>query len=348
MMSGRERMIAACRGDVVDRPPVWLMRQAGRHLPEYNELREQHGFWDMVRTPELAAAVTLQPVRRYGMDAAVVFSDILIVLEAMGAGVRFVNGRGPVIDEPVNNRAALERMRPVVAEQDFGFLAETLGILGRELHPDTALVGFAGAPFTLAAYLVEGQSSRDVRNLKALAYNDPQLARDIFDRLTRVVSDLLLLQVRAGVDVVQLFDTWAGYLSPEDYRELSLPWTRAIVERLRETGVPVILYLRNAAGHLEAAAESGCQVLSVDSSLRLADARRRLPASVGLQGNLDPAELLGPPERIRRRVRSLIDDAAGGGYVVNLGQGVTPDVPIAGVEALVSAVREGVPCPALG
>lgn len=348
MMNGRERMIAACRGEAVDRPPVWLMRQAGRHLPEYNELRGTYGFWDMVRTPELAAAVTLQPIRRYGMDAAVVFSDILIVLEAMGARVRFVNGRGPVVDEPVNTRAALERLRPVDAEEAFGYLAQALRILARELHPETALIGFAGAPFTLAAYLVEGRSSRDVRTLKALAYNDPRLASDILTRLAHVVGDLLLLQIRAGADVVQLFDTWAGYLSPEDYRDLSLPWTRAIVERLQETGVPVILYLRNAAGHLEAAAETGCHVLSVDSSLRLADARRRLPASVGLQGNLDPAELLGPPERIRRRVRSLIDDATGGGYVVNLGQGVTPDVPIAGVEALVSAVREGVPCPALG
>ncbi len=346
MMNGRERMIAACRGEAVDRPPVWLMRQAGRHLPEYNKLRGAHSFWEMVRTPELAAEVTLQPIRRYGMDAAVVFSDILIVLEAMGAEVRFETG-GPVIAEPVVSRAALERLLPVDAEASFDYLDKALRILCRELHPETAVIGFAGAPFTLAAYLVEGRSSKDVRNLKALAYNDPQLARDILTRLAGVVSDLLLLQVRAGADVVQLFDTWAGYLSPEDYETLSLPYNRMIVDNLREAGVPVILYLRNAAGHLEAAATSGCQVLSVDSSLRLAEARRRLPATVGLQGNLDPAELLGPPERIRQRVRSLIEDAAGGGYVVNLGQGVTPDVPIAGVEALVAAVREGVGCPVL-
>lgn len=346
MMNGRERMIAACLGQAVDRPPVWLMRQAGRHLPEYKELRGAHSFWEMVRTPELAAEVTLQPVRRYGMDAAVVFSDILIVLEAMGVEVRFETG-GPVISEPVVSREALERLQPVDAETAFGFLDKTLRILCRELHPGTAVLGFAGAPFTLAAYLVEGRSSRDVRNLKALAYNDPELARDILGRLTEVVIDLLLLQVRAGADVVQLFDTWAGFLSPEDYETLSLPWNRMIVERLKESGVPVILYLRNAAGHLEAAAGTGCQVLSVDSSVRLADARRRLPAAVGLQGNLDPAELLGPAERIRQRVRSMIEDAAGGGYVVNLGQGVTPDVPIAGVEALVSAVREGVGCPVL-
>jgi len=347
-MNGRERMIAACRGEAVDRPPVWLMRQAGRHLPEYNELRGAHTFWEMVRTPELAAEVTLQPVRRYGMDAAVVFSDILIVPEAMGIEVRF-GGGGPVITDPVVSREALERLQPVDAAEAFGFLDKTLRILCDELHPQgTAVIGFAGAPFTLAAYLVEGKSSRDVRNLKALAYNDPELARDILGRLSEVVVDLLLLQVRAGADVVQLFDTWSGYLSPEDYETLSLPWNRMIVERLREEGVPVILYLRNAAGHLEAAAATGCQVLSVDSSLRLADARRRLPATVGLQGNLDPAELLGPPERIRQRIGSLIRDAEGGGYVVNLGQGVTPDVPIAGVEALVSAVRAGggTGCPA--
>lgn len=347
MMNGRERMIAACRGEAVDRPPVWLMRQAGRHLPEYNKLRGAHSFWEMVRTPDLAAEVTLQPVRRYGMDAAVVFSDILIVLEAMGAEVRFAAG-GPVLTEPVTTRAALERLRPVDPEVSFDYLDQVLRILARELHPTTALIGFAGAPFTLAAYLVEGQSSRDVRNLKALAYNDPELARDILTTLAGVVSDLLLLQVRAGADVVQLFDTWAGYLSPEDYETLSLPYNRMIVNNLREAGVPVILYLRNAAGHLEAAATTGCQVLSVDSSLRLADARRRLPSSVGLQGNLDPAELLGPPERIKQRINSLIADAAGGGYVVNLGQGVTPDVPISGVEALVSAVQEAAGCPVLG
>jgi len=175
MMNGRERMIAGCLGQAVDRPPVWLMRQAGRHLPEYKELRSAHSFWEMVRTPELAAEVTLQPVRRYGMDAAVVFSDILTVLEAMGAEVRF----GPVVSQPVTTRAALERLRPVDAEREFGFLDKTLRILSRELHPETALIGFAGAPFTLAAYLVEGRSSRDVRNLKALAYNDPQLVHDI-------------------------------------------------------------------------------------------------------------------------------------------------------------------------
>jgi len=344
-MSGRERMIAACRGEAVDRPPVWLMRQAGRHLPEYNQLRGKHSFWEMVRTPELAAEVTLQPVRRYGMDAAVVFSDILIVPEAMGAEVKFEIG-GPVVTEPVVSREVLEKLQPVDAEKSFGFLDKTLRILCNELHPETAVIGFAGAPFTLAAYLVEGKSSRDVRNLKALAYNDPDLARDILQQLTTAVTDLLLMQVRAGADVVQLFDTWAGYLSPDDYEALCLPWNRMIVERLKETGVPVILYLRNAAGHLEIAANTGCDVISVDSSLRLADARRRLPASVGLQGNLDPAELLGPPERIKQKIRALIKDAAGGGYVVNLGQGVTPDVPISGVEALVAAVKEGAECPA--
>ncbi len=346
MMNGRERMIAACRGEAVDRPPVWLMRQAGRHLPEYNKLRGEHSFWEMVRTPELAAEVTLQPVRRYGMDAAVVFSDILIVLEAMGAEVRFETG-GPVIAEPVVTRDALERLHRVDAGSAFGYLDTTLRILAGELHPRTALIGFAGAPFTLAAYLVEGRSSRDVRNLKALAYNDPALARDILTSLAEAVTELLLMQVLAGADVVQIFDTWAAYLSPEDYETLSLPYNRMIVERLQEAGVPVILYLRNAAGHLEAAATSGCDVLSVDASLRLAEARRRLPATIGLQGNLDPAELLGPTGRIRDRVREMVEASAGGGYVVNLGQGVTPDVPIAGVEALVSAVQEGVGCPVL-
>ncbi len=316
---------------------MWLMRQAGRYLPEYRELRARHEFWDMVRTPELAVEVTLQPLRRMAVDAAIVFCDILVIPEAMGAGVRYGDG-GPVLERPFRDAEDLERLADVDVERDVGYLAEAVRGLCAEVHPDRAVIGFAGAPLTLAAYLVEGGPSRDLRHLKALAYRRPDLARDLLAGLADKVVDLLRMQVRAGADLVQVFDSWAGLLSPDDYRELALPAVRRVMRGLERSGVPRVLYLRGAASHLPAAATAGAEVLAIDQSLSLSDARRIVGPGVALQGNLDPAELLGPEERIRRRVAAMIDAAGEGGYVVNLGQGVVPDLPVAGVEAFVDAV----------
>jgi uroporphyrinogen decarboxylase len=339
-MTGRERFLAACRNLTVDRPPIWLMRQAGRYLPEYRALRHTHSFWDMVRTPEVAVEATLQPIRRFGMDAAILFSDILIVLDALGVTVRYEEG-GPVITPLVSTAEDVAALRPVDAGVAFAYVDTAIRSLVAELHPGTAVIGFAGAPFTLAAYAVEGGPSKHVDRLKALAYTNPELYAALATRIADVVADLLIVQARAGADAVQLFDTWAWHLGPDDYRALALPYTRRVVERVRATTkIPIILYVRNAAGHLAEAASAGGDVLSVDGSIRLADASRRLRAGIALQGNLDPALLAAPTSRIREAVAAGLAATRGRGWIVNLGQGLTPQSPIAGVEALVTAVRE--------
>jgi uroporphyrinogen decarboxylase len=333
-------MLGACRSTEVDRPPVWLMRQAGRYLPEYRELRALHSFWEMVKTPALAAEVSLQPVRRFSVDAAILFSDILVVPDALGIDVRYEEG-GPVLRPHVRTAEGMQTLKEAVPEGSFGYVAEAVERLCRELHPQFPVIGFAGAPFTLAAYMVQGGPSRDVTELKILAGRDPGLYDALARRIADAVTGLLRVQVKAGADVLQIFDTWAAHLSPQDYEELALPYTRRVIEGIADLQVPVILYVRNAAGLLEQAGASGCQVLSVDSSLRLSDARARLDAGVALQGNFDPALLFASPERIRSAVRAGLHAARGGGYIVNLGHGVVPGTPVEGVDAFVKAVTEG-------
>ena len=339
-MDCRERMLAACGGRPVDRAPVWLMRQAGRYLPEYRELRSLHSFWELVKTPALAVETSLQPFRRYSMDAAILFSDILVVPDALGIEVRYEEG-GPILLPQVRTAAALEKLEKVTTGSSFGYIGEAVEQLCRELHPHVPVIGFAGAPFTLAAYMVQGSPSRDVSELKILAGRDPSLYDAIALHIADAVIELLRVQVKAGADVVQIFDTWAAYLSPQDYGELALPYTCRVIDGIADLRVPVILYIRNAAGLLEQAATSGCQVLSVDPSLRLSDARARLDPGMALQGNFDPALLFLSPERIREKVRAGLQAARGGGYVVNLGQGILPRTPLEGVDAFVKAVTEG-------
>jgi uroporphyrinogen decarboxylase len=316
------------------------MRQAGRYLPEYQRLRARHGFWDMVRTPDLAVEASLQPIRRFGMDAAILFSDILVALDALGVEVRYEEG-GPTISPHVRTAADLAALKPAVTAQAFDYIAEAMKCLCAAVHPQRAVIGFAGAPFTLAAYLVEGGPSRDVSLLKSLAYRDPQLYDAIASRMAETVVQLLRAQAEAGADVLQLFDTWAGHLSPDDYRAFALPYTRRVIENLSDLHVPVILYVRNAAGLLEDAAASGCSVLSIDGSIGLSTARARLNPCIALQGNFDPALLFAPAEHIRGGVRAGMASAGSPGYIVNLGQGVHRDTPVEGVEAFVSAVQEG-------
>jgi uroporphyrinogen decarboxylase len=316
------------------------MRQAGRYLPEYRQVRSRHSFWEMVRNPAVAAEVTFQPIRRFGMDAAILFSDILVVPDAMGITVTYDDGP-PKLSPLVRDAAGLQALKQVNPAEAFAYVGEAMERLCRELHPQTAVLGFAGAPFTLAAYMVEGGPSKDVHDLKVMALREPGLYAELAGRITDVVIDLLKLQVKAGADAVQVFDTWALHLSPDQYAELALPYTRRVVTEVSKTGVPVICYARNAAGLLEEVAKTGCHVLSVDGSLRLAEARRRLAPGVGLQGNVDVALLSGPHDAIRAKVRELVLAMQGTPYIVNLGHGVVPGTPPEGVAALVDAVREG-------
>jgi uroporphyrinogen decarboxylase len=338
-MTPRERLLAACRNQPVDRPPVWLMRQAGRYLPEYLAVREKHSFWDVVRTPELAVEVTLQPLRRYQLDASIIFSDILTIPEAAGSGVVYGNG-GPTMTHAFAGEDDVRRLIDVDIAHELSYVGDAVRLMCEHIHPRLALYGFAGAPLTLAAYMVEGGPSRDLRHLKGLAYHDPDLVRRLLFALADKVADLLRLQVEAGADVVQVFDSWAGLLCPDDYKSLALPAVRRVFARIADLEVPKVLYLRGAASHLKEAATAGADLLSIDQTIRLDQARALLGPEVPLQGNMDAAELLGPHDRIRWQVQDMHAQTGGQGWIVNLGQGLVPDIPPEAVQVFVDAVVE--------
>jgi uroporphyrinogen decarboxylase len=338
-MNSRERFLAACKNQPVDRPPIWLMRQAGRYLPEYKEIRSHHSFWEMLTAPDLVTEITLQPIRRFGMDAAILFSDILIVLNALGFVVDYPSG-GPTVSPKIQHPGDLTQLRTKALAPEVAYIKESLLRLTATLHPETAVIGFAGAPFTLAAYCVEEGPSHQIARTTALAATNHSLYQELLDRITDQIIELLVVQIEAGVDAVQIFDTWSERLSAREYREHALPYTQRIIKQINQFNVPVILYIRNASTHLEAAASSGCTVLSIDSSISLAEARKRLGAQVPLQGNLDPSVLARPDTEIRNQVHEMIAATRGVGHIVNLGQGLGPDTPLQGVMAFVRAVKE--------
>ena len=312
----------ACWGKPVERVPVWFMRQAGRSLPEYRALREQHGMFDIFRAPELAAEVTIQPVRRLGVDAAILFSDIVVPLAAVGIEVDLQPG--PVLTEPFRSSGDLSRLRPLEPEADMPYVLETVRILAGEL--DVPLIGFAGAPFTLASYLIEGGSSKTLGRTKAAMHTDPVFWAALLDRLADIVIASLRAQVQAGASAVQVFDSWAGLLSPADYRRAVLPATRRIFAGLEDLGVPRIHFGVGTGELLELLADAGPDVVGVDWRVPLDRARTRLGDHTVVQGNLDPAVCLAPWDVVAREATAVLD-ANGGrpGHVFNLGWGVLPE-----------------------
>jgi uroporphyrinogen decarboxylase len=336
-----ERMLRACRGEPVDRPPVWLMRQAGRYLPEYRRAREGQGFLESCRDVDRAVEISLQPIERVGSEAVVVFSDIFVPLLGSGLGVAFEPG--PVIARPVRSRADLEKLELRDPRETVPWSFEILRRLRRELEPrGIPLIGFAGAPFTLACYLARGRGDPERRypEIRALMAGDPGLADALIARLAELTAAHLAAQIEAGAQVVQLFDSWCGILAEADYRRFALPPAREIVTRLRGAGAPVILFASDAPQLVDAMLDSGCDVLSVGASVDLAAAARRAGARASLQGNLDPAELALPRERIFARVRELAEQArAARGWIANLGHGCLPETPVEGVRAFTDAVR---------
>jgi uroporphyrinogen decarboxylase len=337
-VDSKERFLNACRGLPVDRPPVWIMRQAGRTLPEYQELRSKHSFWRLCRTPDLAAEATLQPVRRFGMDVAVIFSDILIVPAAMGLEVTFTPRLS--ISPPVREARDIGRLLPIEPDSVLSFVAEAIRRVSEQSAPGLAVLGFSGAPFTLACYMVEGGPSKHFQQIKGMMYRAPGVFADLMERISAAVTSHLRLQIEAGAAAVQLFDTWAGELGPSDFRRFALPYLRRIIAELRPTGVPVIYYVNGVGNLLEAAAQTGADVLGIDWRLDLAEVRRRLGTGQAVQGNLDPAVLFGEKSVIREKVFEMLEQTGGRGHVVNLGHGVIPDTPLAGIHAFVDAVRE--------
>lgn len=330
--------LRACRREPVERRPVWIMRQAGRYLPDYRELRQQVDFLDLCKTPELAARVTLQPVDILEVDAAILFADILLPLEAMGASLRFEEGRGPVLPEPVRGVEDLSRLRAPDVAATLGYVFEAVRLVRRELAGRVPLIGFGGTPWTLAAYLVEGGTSKSFGRLLGWSYRDPAGLARLLDLLGRVSADYLDGQVEAGAQVVQLFDTWGGLLSLERWRRLALPALAPIFERLQGR-VPLIYYVNAGAHLLPALRELPVEVLSVDWRLPLDEVRRLVGHAKVLQGNLDPAVLLSTPEIVERAVIELLHRGGRGGHIVNLGHGILPDTPVDNARAFVDAAK---------
>lgn len=335
-----DRFLRACRREPVDCTPIWLMRQAGRYLPEYRTLRERYSMLEAIKTPEVAVEITLQPVRRFDLDAAIIFGDILPPLESMGAEVQFTRGDGPAITHPVRTAADVDALRVPSGEEIAPYTQEAIRLVSKELAGRVPLIGFAGAPFTLAAYLVEGGSSRDYALAKQLMYTEPATWHALMEKLARTVGAYLRAQAAAGAQALQLFDSWAGALGPTDYREFVLPHSRSTIEMAQAAGVPVIHFSTGTAGMLELIREAGGDVVGVDWRVDLDTAWGRLGAGVAVQGNLDPMALLAPVPWIERRASDVLRRAGGRpGHIFNLGHGVLPGTPPEHVAALVDAVH---------
>jgi uroporphyrinogen decarboxylase len=332
-------LVRAARREPVERTPVWFMRQAGRSLPEYRALRERYAFWEVARTPELCAEVTLQPVARHRVDAAVMFADIMTPVLALGVDVELVEGVGPVVASPVRTAADVRRLRRAEPDADFAHLLTAIRIVRRELAPERAVVGFCGGPFTVAGYLVEGRPSRDFATTKALMYREPGVWRALLDALADCFAGYVDAQARAGADVVQVFDSWVGVLSPSDYAEFAAPWSTRV---LAAADVPTIHFGTATAGLLEELAGAGGDVVGLDWRVPLDTGWARVGGGRGVQGNLDPAELLGPWARVEAAARDVLARAGGrAGHVFNLGHGVLPGTDPDTLTRLAALVREG-------
>ncbi|MGH9692320.1 MAG: uroporphyrinogen decarboxylase [Candidatus Acidiferrales bacterium] len=332
----KELFLRACRFEAVDRVPVWIMRQAGRYLPEYQRVRAKHSFLEICKTPELAAEVSMQPFRVLGVDAIIVFSDILIVAEAMGLPLD-VPDSGPVLSNPVRDAGAVRRLHDFDPNQATRFVGDAIRMICREAGSRVPVIGFAAAPWTLACYMIEGRTRGDISRTKQMLREQPEAVRELLERIARVTAEYLKSQIAAGAAVVQLFDTWAGELSPAEYARFELPATRIVFEALRESAAPKILFAKGSRQHLENLAESGADVLSVDWNTDLAEARRLLGRRVALQGNVDPSLLLEPEAEIRRGAREAVEKTGGVGHILNLGHGILPNTPVENAKAFVDA-----------
>jgi uroporphyrinogen decarboxylase len=336
-----DRFLRACRREPVDTTPVWFMRQAGRYMAEYRAIRERHTLLEICKNPELATEVTLQPVVAHGVDAAILFADILLPLEPMGAPFEFAKGEGPVIHEPVRDRAGVDRLRVIDPEEGLGYVLETLRLVRRELEGKTPLIGFAGAPFTLSSYLVEGGKSNNYARTKRMMYREPETWHALMEKLAEVVRRYLRAQVAAGAQAVQLFDSWVGDLALVDYVEFVQPHVARILQDVEQTGVPVIHFGTGTSMLLREQRKAGGTVIGVDFRTPLDWARAELGLDVAVQGNLDPLVLGAPTDVLERRVEDVLRRAGTApGHIFNLGHGILPDTPPDSVKRVVDLVHE--------
>lgn len=339
-MIKNDLLLKALRREPLPRPPVWMMRQAGRYLPAYQQLRQRYDFFARVETPELACEITLQPVEEVGPDAAIIFSDILVVPRALGMEVRMEEGKGPVLPSTLHTKKDIDDLRVADAVERLGFVYDALQLTRRALNGRVPLIGFAGAPFTLLCYMVEGQGSKNFAKAKSFCFSQPELAGLLLQRITDVSIAYLIRQLQAGADVVQVFDSWSGLLSPEDFGRFSAPYLLQIAEAVAPHG-PVIVFPKGSNYALtDLAGCASVSAIGIDWSVDPAAARAATGGRVTLQGNFDPAKLLLPPPEIKKEVHRMINRFGVKGYIANLGHGITPDVPVAHARAFIDAVKE--------
>ena len=339
-------LLRALLREPVDTTPIWVMRQAGRYLPEYRATRQKAGdFLTLCKTPELACEVTLQPLERFPLDAAILFSDILTIPDAMGLGLYFTEGEGPKFKHTIRNEADIEKLGIPDPEDDLGYVMDAVRLIRQELNGRVPLIGFSGSPWTLATYMVEGGSAKVFANTKAMMFNRPDLMHQLLDKLSQSVTSYLNAQIAAGAQSVMIFDTWGGMLNTQNYHEFSLQYMKKIVSNLtRENDgrrVPVVLFTKGGAQWLESIADSGCDAVGLDWTIELNEARARIGDRVALQGNMDPCVLYASPERIRQEVAHILESFGhGNGHVFNLGHGIHPTIDPEHTAALVEAVHE--------
>jgi uroporphyrinogen decarboxylase len=339
-MEMNSRFLQACRRQPVDATPVWFMRQAGRYMPEYRAIREKYSLLEICYHPELAAEVTMQPVRALGVDAAILFADILLPAIPLGVGLKFAKGEGPILQNPVRTMRGVRALNPVDAETDLGYVMEAIRILRGTLN-GIPLIGFCGAPFTVASYLIEGGSSREFLKTKIMMYSELQTWHALMEKLSSVLADYLVAQIRAGAQAVQIFDSWVGALSPQDYEKFVLPYSQKVLQTAKAEGVPVIHFGTNTATLLPLMKRAGGDVIGLDWRIPLDDGWTQLGNDVAVQGNLDPSTLFAPLPEIKTRVHDILRRAGGRpGHIFNLGHGILQNTPVENVKAVVDMVHE--------
>jgi uroporphyrinogen decarboxylase len=333
--------LRACKRLPVERTPIWVMRQAGRYLPEYRAVRQKYDFLTMCKTPDLATEVTLQPIDLIGVDAAIIFSDILVIPEAMGMHLEMHEGIGPVFPHPIRNESDAQSLNKIEPTVDLKYVLDAVTLTKNELNRRVPLIGFSGSPWTLLAYMVEGQGSKTFSKVKYLIYNNPKLAHRLLDKIADAVATYLCAKIEAGVDAVQIFDTWGGILSQDDFEEFSMNYIRKIISEVKGKEVPVIMFAKGVHYHLSKLAESGADVLGLDWTMNIGDIRKKVGDKVALQGNLDPTILYGGHEKIKYEARKILKSfGKGSGHIFNLGHGILPDVQPENLKALVNFVKE--------
>jgi uroporphyrinogen decarboxylase len=332
-------LLRALRGEMVERPPVWMMRQAGRYLPDYMKLKEKYSFFERCQVPELASAITIQPVDQVGVDAAIIFSDILVVPQAMGMEVQMLEGKGPLLPEPIKNYSDISRLIIPDVEEKLGYVFDALRLTKKNLDGRVPLIGFAGAPWTLLCYMVQGKGSKTFDEAKAFCYTQPETAHKLLQMLTDTTIAYLKGQAKAGADVVQVFDSWGGLLSPADFEEFSLQYIRQIIDAVKDDCLTII-FAKGAWFALESMGQTGANGLGIDWCIKPEMARELAGNEVTLQGSFDPAKLLGPISSIKKEVKNMIDAFGTQRYIANLGHGILPNVPVDHARAFVDAVKE--------